>query len=195
MIDRLQAAHNTDETSYIEIFVTIGQLFFTTIECMDIDGDRWSKVIMIVYTAMSVLQSASLILLHKQTTSFSIKDDKELVPKDTEVVLTEKDRRLRGEFIDVLKFDPDIVAVITTALGIIASLLIGIWADYNVHSTTEWLVLSWILSPIPVGAFFMLGALLDWDGDSIFVIVPGCALFVASTGCLLAATIIGYLPK
>ncbi|KAI9027585.1 hypothetical protein CLU79DRAFT_832951 [Phycomyces nitens] len=48
MIDNPESAHNMDETSYIEIFVTLGQLFFTTISCMDIDGDRWAKVVIII---------------------------------------------------------------------------------------------------------------------------------------------------
>ncbi|KAI9027442.1 hypothetical protein CLU79DRAFT_832825 [Phycomyces nitens] len=78
MIDKLESAHNTDEISHIEIFVTMGQIFFTSITCNDTDGDRWVKVILIMYTLMSVLQTASLFILHKQTTAFSIKDDQEL---------------------------------------------------------------------------------------------------------------------
>ncbi|KAI9027541.1 hypothetical protein CLU79DRAFT_739667 [Phycomyces nitens] len=195
MIYNLRAAHNTDETSYVEIFVTIGQLFFTTIECMDIDGDRWSKVIMIIYTAMSVLQSTSLFILHKQTMSFSIKDDEELLSKDEKYILTEDDRKLLGEFIDILGYDDEEIAGISMILGVIASLLIAIWADYNAHSITEWLVLSWILSPIFAAMFFILIGYLDCDGNSRWLVVSSYVLFSTSTGLILSATIIGYLPK
>ncbi|KAI9027565.1 hypothetical protein CLU79DRAFT_717077 [Phycomyces nitens] len=140
-IDKLESAHNMDETSYMEIFVTIGQLFFTTIECMDIDGDRWAKVIIIIYTAMSVLQSTSLFMLHKQSMSFSIKDYQELSPEAIKAALIEENCNQLTESIDVPRFDDDEeIATISMILGIIGSLLIGIWADYNAHSTTEWLL-------------------------------------------------------
>ncbi|KAI9027564.1 hypothetical protein CLU79DRAFT_739739 [Phycomyces nitens] len=193
MIDKLESAHTIDETSYIEICITLGQLFFTTIECMDIDGDRWAKVITIIYTVMSILQATSLFILHKQSISFSIKDDQELSPEATKAALIEEDCKQLAESIDVPDFDDTSIAMISMFLGIIASLLIGIWADYNAHSTTQWLVLSWILSPIPVVLILVI-----WTENGFNDCISTIALIllsIASIGCLIAATIIGYLPK
>ncbi|KAI9021731.1 hypothetical protein CLU79DRAFT_189612 [Phycomyces nitens] len=194
MIDNLESAHNMDETSYIEICVTFGQLFFTTIACMDIDGDRWAKVIIIIYTAMSVLQATSLFILHKQSMSFSIKDDQELSPEAIKAPLIKEDCEQLAKPINAPHFDnPEYITIISMILGIIASLFIGIWADYNAHSTTEWLVLSWIISPIPIAVFFIIINVAELNGS--ITLIAFFLLPIASIGCLIAATIVGYLPK
>ncbi|OAD69689.1 hypothetical protein PHYBLDRAFT_172322 [Phycomyces blakesleeanus NRRL 1555(-)] len=198
MIDQLDTVHNTDETSYVEIFVTIGQLFYTTIECMDIDGDRWAKLIIIVYTAMSILQTFSLIVLHKQTTAFSIKDDKndeeEDIVKEDGLSLTEEDRESVSEDNGTLKLDDIQVSALSTFLGMIVSLIIGVWANYNSHSTVEWLVIAWILSPLPLATFFIFCVLFNFNGETKWANALVSIFLISSTGCLIAATIIGYLP-
>ncbi|KAL0078782.1 hypothetical protein F4703DRAFT_1877170 [Phycomyces blakesleeanus] len=198
MIDQLDTVHNTDETSYVEIFVTIGQLFYTTIECMDIDGDRWAKLIIIVYTAMSILQTFSLIVLHKQTTAFSIKDDKndeeEDIVKEDGLSLTEEDRESVSEDNGTLKLDDIQVSALSTFLGMIVSLIIGVWAKYNSHSTVEWLVIAWILSPLPLATFFIFCVLFNFNGETKWANALVSIFLISSTGCLIAATIIGYLP-
>ncbi|KAL0084745.1 hypothetical protein F4703DRAFT_1794107 [Phycomyces blakesleeanus] len=67
-----KTAHDMDDSPYIEILITLGQLLFTTVECMRPNLDRLAKIIMIIYTIMSILQAVSLIILHKQTKAFSI---------------------------------------------------------------------------------------------------------------------------
>ncbi|KAL0087801.1 hypothetical protein J3Q64DRAFT_1697583 [Phycomyces blakesleeanus] len=196
MIDQLEGAYNVDDTSYIEIFVTIGQLFFTTVECMDIDGDRWAKVIIIIYTTMSVLQSVSLLALHKQTMAFSIKVDEveEKSCAEDSKISTETDHRLPSETEDFRNHGAEIVVGLSNILGIIIFLLIGIWADYSIHSTTEWLVISWILSPVILSIAVKLVEILfhcTFDGSNSLVYAISSIPIV----CLIAATIIGYLPK
>ncbi|KAI9027516.1 hypothetical protein CLU79DRAFT_739538 [Phycomyces nitens] len=72
MLDQLIRSNNVDDTSYLELCITFGQIFFTVVECLEIDGNKWAKVIMIIYTAMSVFQVLSLFILHKQSMPFSI---------------------------------------------------------------------------------------------------------------------------
>ncbi|KAL0075301.1 hypothetical protein J3Q64DRAFT_1775889 [Phycomyces blakesleeanus] len=195
MIDQLETAHNMDDTSYVESFVTIGQLFFTTIECMDLDGDRWAKVIIIIYTTMSVLQTVSLVMLHKQTMAFSIKDDKdeEASLKSDSFILTKEDRKLLGEFSDTLMFEEEDIAIISMLVGMIVFLIFGVWANYGSHGTTEWLVISWILSPISL--CLVTGYLVGFDKDKVWIILWVSLLSFGAVGCLIAATVIGYLPK
>ncbi|KAL0073502.1 hypothetical protein F4703DRAFT_1896858 [Phycomyces blakesleeanus] len=164
MINQLETAYNMDDTSYLEIFITIGQLLFTTFECMDLDGDRWAKLIIIMYTIMSVLQTLSLLMLHKQISTFSIKEDEDeetLLNDDDSIstededkktlvngkdsISTEDGRKHLAIYSDLVNERNFSITFILTALVIF--FLIGIWADYNSHSVTEWLVVSWILSP------------------------------------------------
>ncbi|KAL0078988.1 hypothetical protein F4703DRAFT_1878160 [Phycomyces blakesleeanus] len=193
MIDQLETAHNMDETSYVEILVTIGQLFFTTIECMDIDGDRWAKVIIIIYTSMSVLQTGSLIALHKQTMAYSIKNDgrENMFLNSKVLTLTEEERKLLGESTNKFESNEEVV-ILSTFTGIVVFLLIGIWADYSSHSITEWLVLAWILSPILAALGFFTFICNNSDIMLYLILVIAS---ISSIGCLIAATIIGYLPK
>ncbi|KAI9030896.1 hypothetical protein CLU79DRAFT_842665 [Phycomyces nitens] len=72
MLDQIPATHYMDDTSYIELSVTIVQLVNIVVECIDEDGDKWVKVVMIIYTIMSVLQTLSLMILHKQSMVLSI---------------------------------------------------------------------------------------------------------------------------
>ncbi|KAL0076843.1 hypothetical protein J3Q64DRAFT_1771098 [Phycomyces blakesleeanus] len=195
MIAQLEPAHNMDDTSFIAIFVTVGQLFFTTIECMDIDGDRWAKVIIIIFTTMSILQTFSLLVLHKQTMTFSIKDedDEKILLKYDSLVLTEKELKDFGDKNEDLE-DNEEVVIYSTLTGTIAFLLIGVWADYTIHSTTEWLVISWIISPMLFIFGIIIGVVLDFTNKVVATILFTC-IIIGSIGCLTAATIIGYLPK
>ncbi|KAI9027490.1 hypothetical protein CLU79DRAFT_739410 [Phycomyces nitens] len=144
---------------------------------------------------MSVLQSTSLFMLHKQTTAFSIKDGQGLLSKGIKAILTEDLKQL-GEATDITMLDDGIITVIFMLLGTIASLLIGTWADYNAHSTTQWLVLSWILSPISfVVIFFFIMCTSSWEENWDSFLILFCISCIPSIGCLIAATIIGYLPK
>ncbi|KAL0078989.1 hypothetical protein F4703DRAFT_1878161 [Phycomyces blakesleeanus] len=195
MINQLETAYNTDNTSYVELFVTIGQIFFTTLECLNLDGDRWIKVVLIIYTATAALQTVSLLVLHKQTTAFSIKDeeDKQLVDTYEKRLLTEEDREIFRKII--IDLDQNVNLTLYGILfGIIVSLAIGVWADYSIHSVTEWLVISWILSPCLIAIFNQAVASLGhWDNLVLTMAVP--IISMLSFGCLIAATITGYMPE
>ncbi|KAI9021597.1 hypothetical protein CLU79DRAFT_752308 [Phycomyces nitens] len=73
MLNELQAASFIDNTSYIQVLITLFQLGYTLYECIRGAGSRWSKLVMIVFTIMSVLQTMSLLLLHSQVAAFSIR--------------------------------------------------------------------------------------------------------------------------
>ncbi|OAD72184.1 hypothetical protein PHYBLDRAFT_170081 [Phycomyces blakesleeanus NRRL 1555(-)] len=154
MINQLETAYNMDDTSYLEIFITIGQLLFTTFECMDLDGDRWAKLIIIMYTIMSVLQTLSLLMLHKQISTFSIKEDEDeetLLNDDDSIstededkktlvngkdsISTEDGRKHLAIYSDLVNERNFSITFILTVLVIF--FLIGIWADYNSHSTFQ----------------------------------------------------------
>ncbi|KAL0085407.1 hypothetical protein J3Q64DRAFT_1743568 [Phycomyces blakesleeanus] len=182
MINQLETAHYIDNIPYIEIFITIVQLFFTAIECMEIDGDRWVKLIMIIYTIMSVLQTVSLIALHKQTATFS-------VIKYDRFVIIKYDHYHNNVPPHKSFYDKLDVNVFCFLAGIISFLLLGIWADYNNHSVTEWLVISWIISPLALYFMFFLSTM-----DILGIIGMGI-LLITCFGLLISATIIGYLPK
>ncbi|KAL0087762.1 hypothetical protein J3Q64DRAFT_1734329 [Phycomyces blakesleeanus] len=120
----LETAYNTDNTSYI---------FFTTLECLNLDGDRWIKS------------------YNKANSSFSIKDeeDKQLVDTYEKRLLTEEDREiLRKIIIDL---------------------------DQNVNLT------------------LLLPSLGHWDNLVLTMAVP--IISMLSFGCLIAATITGYMPE
>ncbi|OAD70891.1 hypothetical protein PHYBLDRAFT_170975 [Phycomyces blakesleeanus NRRL 1555(-)] len=215
MINQLETAHNMDDTSYIEVFVTIGQLFYTTVECMDIDGDRWAKVIIIIYTIMSVLQTSSLLLLHKQIAAFSIYEDRDealilSLSKEYKASVegagstsSTKNNNSSDKCNHKHDYYDGLVTGLSILAGIIVFVFIGIWADYNSHSLTEWLVLSWILSPIVFCPFlipyFILymcaGPFIDIYTYENFLEIPIAFGLFISSGLLLSATIIGYLPK
>ncbi|KAI9033872.1 hypothetical protein CLU79DRAFT_725950 [Phycomyces nitens] len=238
MLDQLRTVHNVDSTSYTEICITIGQLFYTTIECMDVQGDKWAKTIMIIYTAMSILQTCSLIILHKQTMPFSILYDVD-VPwgeiindrsrqnqlEEAKADTLHNDQRTRGisekynpqdlfyrgsflEFIlrkreseyarEEIATDNGSVYIYSLSMigGIIGSLLICVWADYNSHSTTEWLVLSWIFgSIISFFVFFLYTYSKKYFDSRLIFGLLFILIVLGSLGCVLAATIIGYLPR
>ncbi|KAI9027578.1 hypothetical protein CLU79DRAFT_739819 [Phycomyces nitens] len=140
---------------------------------------------------MSILQATSLFMLHRQSMAFSIKDAEELSPEAIEAPLLENDS-IDLEEVDEPVHDSVATMLNSVVIGIIASLLIGIWADYNAHSATQWLVLFWILSPIgsSVVYLFLLAFCRCFDED-----VPLYVSCIPSAGFLIAATITGYLPK
>ncbi|KAL0087559.1 hypothetical protein J3Q64DRAFT_1733417 [Phycomyces blakesleeanus] len=187
MIDQLETAHNIDGSSYVEIIVTISQLFYTTVECMNIDGDRWVKLISIIYTAMSVLQTFSLVVLHKQTAAFSIKDDAD--PNANRIYFGPKREILLPHYLngvyDILELSD--VAVLSTLMGIILFMVVGVWADYSSYSIAKWFVIFWIISPLVFIAFALIvfflsltpycGFLVDCTFTITFII-----LFICSDG-------------
>ncbi|KAL0075282.1 hypothetical protein J3Q64DRAFT_1775794 [Phycomyces blakesleeanus] len=196
---------------------------------MDLDGDRWAKVIIIIYTTMSILQTLSLIMLHKQMSAFSIKEDedekirnddgdststegedektlpnhedsvstededKKTQPNDGDSTSVEDGRKHFELSTDIL--DHEDVSISSMFIGSAASLLIGIWADYNSHSVTEWLVLSWIISPFIITLIIFTAVIIDNDILGILLIIITVIASVCVIGCLIGATIIGYLPK
>ncbi|KAI9020158.1 hypothetical protein CLU79DRAFT_755959 [Phycomyces nitens] len=233
MLIKLRTVHNIDNTSYMETLVTIVQLFFTTIECMNVDGDRWAKVIMIVYTAMSVIQTGSLLILHKQTEPFSLHYNSDVPWKE---IMTERAVKVSQSKIDLLAEDeeraneifektdkelfynnsflhfvmsdcrlepePDEATFKSTESttiflclfgGMIASLLVGIWADFKSYSVTEWIVLAWILSPI----LALLGGIIDSlspnENSELFSFFGIFISILFNFGCVIAATIYGYI--
>ncbi|KAL0076542.1 hypothetical protein F4703DRAFT_1946149 [Phycomyces blakesleeanus] len=226
VIDQLEMAYHIDDTSYVETFVTIGQLLFTTIECMNIDGEKWVKVIIIIYTAMSILQTVSLVVLHKQISAFSVKyypnpfehkptdykveidsldesyiesNNGEKLPRENKgTPLTVEERKEFDRLTNNNDLDDFEVGLYSMVLGTISSLLLGIWAGYNKHTLTEWLVLAWVLSPIFLTVLTIpvmgLGNQYDDIGDLWLELILGI-FSVGAIGCLMAATIIGYLPK
>ncbi|KAL0078947.1 hypothetical protein F4703DRAFT_1877918 [Phycomyces blakesleeanus] len=72
MISQLEETYTLDDSSYTEIFITFSQLIFILLKCIETEGDRWTKSIMIIYTAMSILNTLSLVILHKQLEPFSL---------------------------------------------------------------------------------------------------------------------------
>ncbi|KAL0076684.1 hypothetical protein F4703DRAFT_1884978 [Phycomyces blakesleeanus] len=144
---------------------------------------------------MSILQTFSLLVLHKQTMTFSIKDedDEKILLKYDSLVLTEKELKDFGDKNEDLE-DNEEVVIYSTLTGTIAFLLIGVWADYTIHSTTEWLVISWIISPMLFIFGIIIGVVLDFTNKVVATILFTC-IIIGSIGCLTAATIIGYLPK
>ncbi|KAI9030895.1 hypothetical protein CLU79DRAFT_731889 [Phycomyces nitens] len=230
MLNQLQPVHFLDNTSYIAICITSGQLVYTVIECIDADGDKWAKVIMLIYTIMSVLQTISLIVLHKQLAAYSIHYDKDiklgvnLTPdnNDSEIIdiLPEYEKTIekkhddnvlcyRGSFLEKLSnneqfssmdpikfFKQKKWAFILSAFGgVVVSLLIGIWADYTARSTTQWIVLAWILSPFLLASVYLVRSSMESTNRWLYIPLVFILYFIGigGAGCVLAATIEGYI--
>ncbi|OAD72166.1 hypothetical protein PHYBLDRAFT_147143 [Phycomyces blakesleeanus NRRL 1555(-)] len=178
MINQLETAYNMDDTSYVEIFVTAGQLFYTTIECMDLDGDRWAKVIIIIYTTMSILQTLSLIMLHKQMSAFSIKED--------------EDEKIRNDDGDSTSTEGEDEKTLPNHEDSVSTEDEDKKTQPNDGDSTS----------VEDGRkhFELSTDILDHEDVSISSMFIGSAasLLIASVcviGCLIGATIIGYLPK
>ncbi|KAL0088427.1 hypothetical protein F4703DRAFT_1927156 [Phycomyces blakesleeanus] len=177
MLDELMATYRLDETSYTERCVTVMQIMYIIYECIGGRGDRWSKLIMIIYTIMSILQTGSLIALHTQKTAFSIhyKSDitytklnntsgfnesssngtikstkRESKSHPESKVRDHRNILYQGSFLhqfvrEMIPYgnkeaiesandmDPTVLASIIGGTGL--SLLLGIWADYTIHTT------------------------------------------------------------
>ncbi|KAI9030891.1 hypothetical protein CLU79DRAFT_884011 [Phycomyces nitens] len=200
MLDELTSIQYLDTTSYTAICVTAGQLVYTIINCIDSEGDRWAKVIMLIYMIMSVLQTTSLIVLHKQPVAYSINldgsiDIKEephrkdsgpeydldgdagesiinIIPEHRATYKIEKEEdgvtyytsdlllKILGKqaFFRNPGYDAFIRhrgwAYILSGLGGLAlPLLAGIWADYWAYTTTQWIVLGWIIGQLLFAPF------------------------------------------
>ncbi|KAI9022735.1 hypothetical protein CLU79DRAFT_835108 [Phycomyces nitens] len=276
MLIQLQSVHYLDNTSYLGICITTGQLVYTVIECIDADGDRWTKVIMIIYMMMSVLQTISLCVLHKQIAACSIyyakdiaydksakknvtssddgfsnkdettsgdrpiSDSPKTTPEGTETdSLLEKktldddtllinlpvpheighteieektnDLLYPTSFLERIVMEYPICPnevyfkfneqeywspIIFILGGIIVSLMLGIWANYQAHTTTQWIVLAWILSPILMVALVIFRKVLP--KDSLLYIPIVCLTYligITGAACVFSATVEGYTVK
>ncbi|KAL0091841.1 hypothetical protein J3Q64DRAFT_1725569 [Phycomyces blakesleeanus] len=275
MLDQIHTAYYLDATSYTEICITIGQLVYTVIECIDTQGDRWAKVIMIIYMTMSVLQTVSLWCLHKQISALTILYDEDIniviyeigdLPSESDILnpdLYDKEDVIgiqtrignirnrmpnsyymsshedtssnreedtppknsgppqenskpptilyEGSFLEKIIQKEKIInnngyktyieyhtySYITAGCGgMTLSLLAGIWAGYNVHSVTQWLVLAWILSPVLLVPMFYLKNRLKIRKKPKLVIILWGIVYIfgfIGAGCVLAATILGYV--
>ncbi|KAL0078913.1 hypothetical protein F4703DRAFT_1877751 [Phycomyces blakesleeanus] len=234
LMNQLQTAHNVNSVPYTEALVTIVQLVYITIICIYANGDRWAKVPIFIYVAMSSLQTVSLIFLHKQTTPFSIHYDSDVpwreIVEDHDVYtpkavnrmyLSDKDNRLvntwgdsrrdllyKGSFLhfilercefkhgseDIMtERSCHLMAIFSLIGGAVVPLLICIWADYSSHSTTESLILVWIVCS-GIANF----AMISFSNDETPIKVHRWLVafyFLVSFGCLISGTIIGYIPK
>ncbi|KAL0093649.1 hypothetical protein F4703DRAFT_1790073 [Phycomyces blakesleeanus] len=72
MLEQLQGASNIDSTSLTEVFISAIQILYIVYECIRGRGERWSKIIMLVFLIMSILQTLSMLALHSQVAAFSI---------------------------------------------------------------------------------------------------------------------------
>ncbi|KAL0092252.1 hypothetical protein J3Q64DRAFT_1718278 [Phycomyces blakesleeanus] len=72
MIDELQQAYFIEETCYTQIFMCFIQMAFTVYECVIDSGDRWFKIVLIVFMVMSFFQTLSAIILPTQVAAYSI---------------------------------------------------------------------------------------------------------------------------
>ncbi|KAL0074899.1 hypothetical protein F4703DRAFT_1891504 [Phycomyces blakesleeanus] len=235
MLNQLTASYNVDDTSYFEVCVTLGQIFFTVVECMEIDGDKWAKVVMIIYTAMSVFQVTSLFALHKQSMPFTVYYDQDLswqkLIEDRGIYVIKDVKRIlfphkyapkpltptgivysgwvyptscvlfileRREFeLDRRRLLIDIygnrVHGIFSILGMGVSPLVCIWADYKSQSITKWLVIGWMVAPV---VFHCGIAIQNGTIGYNFLVRSTWFIFISllSLGCLLTATVFGYIP-
>ncbi|KAI9030854.1 hypothetical protein CLU79DRAFT_731770 [Phycomyces nitens] len=90
MLDQLSDASSIDQYPFKEIFYTLAQLLYTIIAYSDINIDRWLKLVYLVYMVMTFLHTLSLLLLHSQTSAFSIQyteDFKNSMPSDSSLLL------------------------------------------------------------------------------------------------------------
>ncbi|KAI9021626.1 hypothetical protein CLU79DRAFT_835503 [Phycomyces nitens] len=85
MLDQLQGASNIDNTSLTEVFVSAIQILYIVYECIRGRGERWSKIIMLVFLMMSILQTLSMLALHSQVAAFSIHCNNEEVYPDSQL--------------------------------------------------------------------------------------------------------------
>ncbi|KAI9030884.1 hypothetical protein CLU79DRAFT_831405 [Phycomyces nitens] len=258
MLMELTSIQYLDNTSYIAICVTAGQLVYTIINCVDAEGDKWAKVIMLIYMIMSVLQTTSLIVLHKQPVAYSIYLDKYIEikerPRDNSKYLSSKSRPEGAQFttignnykeddedsiIDIMPehratykiemedngmiyYTSDLLlkivkkqyffrnpgydaftthrrwAHILSGLGGLAlPLLAGIWADYQAHTTTQWIVLAWIINQLLFVPFVFIYRFIKYDRHWAAYLVL-CLIYLigmGGAGCVIAATVKGYAVK
>ncbi|KAI9024500.1 hypothetical protein CLU79DRAFT_747488 [Phycomyces nitens] len=259
MLDQLLSIQYLDTTSYIAICVTAGQLVYTIINCIDAEGDRWAKVIMIIYTMMSVLQTTSLIVLHKQPVTYSIDfteyigiqekfcysstdSDSETNSERAQSATIGSDHKNEEEEEDFM-FEPmpehrtfntvqeeyettyyrsglllKIIkeqkffqyptydaftkhkkwAYILSGFGGFAlSLLAGIWADYRAHTTTQWIVLAWIINQLLFAPFVVIYQFAKYDKHwtTYFALCIICLIGTGGAGCVIVATVKGYAVK
>ncbi|KAI9030894.1 hypothetical protein CLU79DRAFT_360716 [Phycomyces nitens] len=287
MLIQLQSVHYLDNTSYLGICITTGQLVYTVIECIDADGDRWAKVIMVIYMMMSVLQTISLWVLHKQIAACSIyyaediaydgsdsgeiinngnttpgTDDSEpinaiskptidaentepinarpktthednetdkLIENDTSddgvinpKTKNEADHTKSGEKTNDLLYTKSFLEMIVNQEpiyknegfttfgeqkywsyiisglgGLSVSLMFGIWANYQAHTTTQWIVLAWILSPILMIGLIIIQKILLKEDSFLHGPLVCLTYLIGITGaaCVLAGTVEGYTVK
>ncbi|OAD78789.1 hypothetical protein PHYBLDRAFT_163880 [Phycomyces blakesleeanus NRRL 1555(-)] len=73
MIDQLELSHGIQNNAYFTTFIALVQLFYTVYECIQGTGQKWSKVLMIIFMTMSVLQLVSVYVLPTQVVAYSIK--------------------------------------------------------------------------------------------------------------------------
>ncbi|KAI9005839.1 hypothetical protein CLU79DRAFT_723890 [Phycomyces nitens] len=83
MIDELKMTHRIQDKSFSQTAFTIVQLGYTVYECIEGSGQKWSKVVMIIFMIMSILQTISVYVLPTQVAAYSIKAVAKY-PKDIE---------------------------------------------------------------------------------------------------------------
>ncbi|KAL0091875.1 hypothetical protein J3Q64DRAFT_1725677 [Phycomyces blakesleeanus] len=188
MLDQLYDSSSVDRVPYKEVFITLVQLGYTVIECLNPNNEnKWIKSVLLVYMIMSMGQTLSILALHTQEFAFSVRyrpghpkqnisSDNTCTPaSDTHL---DKDfgctsRPLEGqnetanEYCDAVIHKGSFLYQVLQGLNIYTNteepldpyeesvwnffvvvllfampFLLGIWADYASHSTTEWLVLA-----------------------------------------------------
>ncbi|KAL0093664.1 hypothetical protein F4703DRAFT_1830590 [Phycomyces blakesleeanus] len=77
MLNQLKEATRLEESSHLPRFISLIQLGYTLYEIIRDSGDSWSKLILGIFTIMSILQTASLYFLPMQVSAFSIESDLE----------------------------------------------------------------------------------------------------------------------
>ncbi|KAI9030889.1 hypothetical protein CLU79DRAFT_869748 [Phycomyces nitens] len=260
MLNQLHSIQYLDTTSYTAICVTAGQLVYTIINCIDSEGDRWAKVIMLIYMIMSVLQTTSLIVLHKQPVAYSIylkgsidikEVSKDHIKGSDSESNSEKSQNTTFDFdgeskkntedsiIDIL---PEHRATYTKEMedngniyytsdflmklikkqgflqnpgynaftkhrrwahilsgfgGLALSLLAGIWANYQAHTTTQWIVLAWIINQLLFVPFVYIYNVVKFDRHwtTYFFLFLIYLIGTGGAGCVIAATVKGYTVK
>ncbi|KAI9021593.1 hypothetical protein CLU79DRAFT_752292 [Phycomyces nitens] len=77
MLNQLREATCLEESAHLPRFISLIQLGYTLYEIIRGSGDSWSKIILGIFTIMSILQTASLFFLPMQVSAFSIESDLE----------------------------------------------------------------------------------------------------------------------
>ncbi|KAI9012085.1 hypothetical protein CLU79DRAFT_722451 [Phycomyces nitens] len=72
MLRQLELAHGIQNTFYFQIAVSFIQLCYTVYECLEGSGQKWSKIIMIIFMAMSAFQTLSAYVLPTQVAAYSV---------------------------------------------------------------------------------------------------------------------------